>query len=420
MQVQIRQDEQLVPEDVPAVRLAVQSPGGYAHVQLGRVRGESLEQVEQVQAQDAAGLTGDVQVGPPPQPVPGRGVRGEQFRVIGRPCHIVDGGQRRITDRRVTGGVQGHDLFDHARLPVREGDPQPVGGAEGAQDGPALHGPARRDTGARRAGDADVGGGGAAAQPQRRRVHGSGVHPGQMPSGERAVAFDARVADVAVERALHLQLTRPAVRRELRTQHRQMWVGHVHETALHHEQAPRGRQVDTHAPGEDAGPQVERLPVLQQARVVRGEPPGGRPALRRDAEAQRQPVGQVDQVLVLHLPPGHLRQQSVVAAGAVRTGVVVFTRGHLRGRSPRGEIPVTERAQGFPQAFLRGVIALVLPGPLPRRRDRSGRRPQGCGRHGRYALSVHGHPASSSRSGRPTAAHSRAATCSVKSRSRFA
>ncbi len=54
VQVQIGQHEQLVPEDVTAVRLAVQAAGGHADVQVGGVRREGLQQVEQVQPQRAA------------------------------------------------------------------------------------------------------------------------------------------------------------------------------------------------------------------------------------------------------------------------------------------------------------------------------------------------------------------------------
>lgn len=39
VQVEVRQHEQLVPEDMTAVRLAVQSSGRYADVEVRRVRG---------------------------------------------------------------------------------------------------------------------------------------------------------------------------------------------------------------------------------------------------------------------------------------------------------------------------------------------------------------------------------------------
>ena len=52
-QVQEREDEQLVPEDVAPVGLAVQAPGRHAGVEVDGVRGHGLEQVEHVQVEDA-------------------------------------------------------------------------------------------------------------------------------------------------------------------------------------------------------------------------------------------------------------------------------------------------------------------------------------------------------------------------------
>lgn len=56
------QYEQLVPEDMSPVRLAVQSPGGHSDIQLGGVRGQRLKNMEEMQAKDVPGFAGCLQL----------------------------------------------------------------------------------------------------------------------------------------------------------------------------------------------------------------------------------------------------------------------------------------------------------------------------------------------------------------------
>src|SRR5690606_17808272 len=78
---------------------------------------------------------------------------------------------------------------------------------------------------------------------------------------------------------------------------------------------------------------------------------------------QRQPVREVDHVLVLDPPPGDLRGQPVVAARRVGARVVDVVGGALRQGAPGGEAAVAQRAQRLPEPLVGGVVALVLPGP---------------------------------------------------------
>jgi hypothetical protein len=54
-QVQQGEDEQLVPEDVPAVALRVQAPRGHPGIQVGGVPGQGLRDVEQMQVHGPPG-----------------------------------------------------------------------------------------------------------------------------------------------------------------------------------------------------------------------------------------------------------------------------------------------------------------------------------------------------------------------------
>ena len=62
--------EQLIPEDVPPVGLAVQAARGHARVEVGGVRGESLQQVEGVQPDDLGRLGPSTSSLPVPQSFP--------------------------------------------------------------------------------------------------------------------------------------------------------------------------------------------------------------------------------------------------------------------------------------------------------------------------------------------------------------
>ncbi len=52
-QIQHREDEQLVPEDMAAVCLAVQSARRHSHVEVGGVAGNGLQQVQQMEPHDS-------------------------------------------------------------------------------------------------------------------------------------------------------------------------------------------------------------------------------------------------------------------------------------------------------------------------------------------------------------------------------
>lgn len=292
-----------------------------------------------MQAQDASRLPGHLQLGPPPQLVPGRQMGFEQFVEGGRRGHPVDRGVQRVADRRVAGGVQGDGLVDGDAAAGKQAEAHalahtwclvPVGDrCVGAQSG--------------RHADADGGGAGRAVQPHRVRFDGSRAHPGQVTAVQVPVARDPGVGDPAVQRRLDVEVSGEALGRELGAQRRQMGVCHVHETLLPHRQHPALAERVARAALQQSRGQVQHLNVLQHLRGV-----GAEPSLPGEAEAERQPVRDVDHVLVPHPSTCHVRGELVVAAGHVGTGVVHVVRGALRKGSPSGEVAVAQCAQRLP------------------------------------------------------------------------
>lgn len=97
---QEREDEQLVPEDVAPVRLAVQAAGGDPDVQVHAVLRHRLQQVEDVEVEDPLHLdVVDAELAAPPQPAPRERVPFQQgveaARAGGRrqrrPAPLLDG-----------------------------------------------------------------------------------------------------------------------------------------------------------------------------------------------------------------------------------------------------------------------------------------------------------------------------------------
>ena len=81
-------------------------------------------------------------------------------------------------------------------------------------------------------------------------------------------------------------------------------------------------------------------------------------------ERNRQPVGCVDQALVLHHPTRHLVAQPVVHPSDIRAGIMDAVRGRLGRRAPRGEVPVSQGAKRLPLPLQPGIPTLIHPYPL--------------------------------------------------------
>ena len=120
LEVEEREDEQLVPEDVTPVGLPMPAACRHADVQVCAVRRDGLQQVEDVQVQDRLGpLVGAVHLDV--ESVPGAGARrargvpaaprSSAALAIARPASSPA-----LGDRAVARGVERDDLLDRHRL----------------------------------------------------------------------------------------------------------------------------------------------------------------------------------------------------------------------------------------------------------------------------------------------------------------
>ena len=131
-------------------------------------------------------------------------------------------------------------------------------------------------------------------------------------------------------------------------------MSHVHEPALGQPGGAAGHVPEPGYPDQHPASQVEFLPVFQHVDVGHIEPG---PAL--GPEGQRQPVGQVDQALVLDRVPVHGVAEPVVDAPGVAARIVDLIGARLGRCSARGHIAVAQRAQRLALALIVRAEAFV-------------------------------------------------------------
>lgn len=117
-----------------------------------------------------------------------------------------------------------------------------------------------------------------------------------------------------------------------------MFVMHRHQATLAHDRAtpglfePDGTQ--QHSPSE-----IEALPVLEQRGTLLVEP-----LLVAATNLHRQPIGDIDEVLLFDAAARDLRTLSVVTAGQVRPWIMHSISDGTRRRGSRLEVAVAECA----------------------------------------------------------------------------
>ena len=115
-----------------------------------------------------------------------------------------------------------------------------------------------------------------------------------------------------------------------------MHVGHGNEAALFQRAAPSLSILKFHGAQEHAAPKIKFLPVRQYRDASFIEP-----LAVRDAELEREPVGQIHEVFVLDHATGDIGLEPVVAAGEVSPRIMDAVC-DCSGRGPaRGEVAVT-------------------------------------------------------------------------------
>jgi hypothetical protein len=131
-------------------------------------------------------------------------------------------------------------------------------------------------------------------------------------------------------------------------------VGHAHEAPGAQRRLAAAAVAEAQLARDQGVADVELVPVGEQVDVV--EPDR---VLALDPELEREPVGQVDEVLVEDRAAAEDRGLAVEDAVRVRARVVDASLVLPLGGPARAEVAVARRGQCLPQALLLGLEAVV-------------------------------------------------------------
>ena len=362
-EVEQREHEQVVPEDVASVRLTVQTAGRDAGIQVCRVGRQGLHQVEDVQIEREGGIS--VGVDPDretvPEPAPRQLVRSDQCRKVAGPRDLVQGRGFRGRDRNVARRHDPDDLLDDQGLSGPEFGEDDVGNAAihrlERTSGIARGGGDRR---ARRHRDPDVRLGRLDLEQQRVGCGLPARDREQVLLRERAVVGHVVVHDASIDARPDAERSRPVLCNQRGLERSDMRLCHRHDASLFNAGVPAVIVLDVERADQHTPTYVELAAFTRHAR--RGE---GREPRIADLEIEAEPIGQVDHALVLDLAPADETDQSVENSGDVRAGVMDAVVVDL-GRGTTGpEVAVAERHEGLPMPLVRGVESLVHEDPRP-------------------------------------------------------
>jgi hypothetical protein len=285
-QIEKGEDEDLVPEDVSAVRFAVQAARRDTDVEVETVHGNRLQQVEHVQAQhqgDAVGagdriaVQGNVDAAP--KVGPRLRVRTQKFLEAGGSGDGAAHFQTALGDGAVAGGVQGDDLLHGERPSAHEVEGPLPGNLTVLGPGtPVAH---RRRLAfaeharARRFRDADLG---------LRRLHlqvdgfvidRAGVQRLQVRVVEVAVTLDTGVQHLSVEGGTDVDRPRPVLRHQGQLEGGEVWLVHVQQAPAVHAGLAALAVVEAHG----APPSMRKVSGSQFGTLTRSSFSTTRPAM---------------------------------------------------------------------------------------------------------------------------------------------
>ena len=352
---------------MPAIAFAVPAARGHACIEINRVGRSGLQDMEDVQADDqlrgAAFLTlhaEGAKVAAPPQVSPSEDVAYDKFPEASRTRHRGERRRSRIGARPITGGEQRDDLFCRHAFATSQLDLNLL---------PDIGGFAHRfpewidrlfpkiETDAARLDDTQTRLRHLGLETHRVR-HGAGLERAEMVIFEWAISGHAGVADPAVDRDSDGHRPGPVLGRDCHVLRREVPVLHVDEALLLDAYQSPLRVAQADEAVVEAAVKVEILPVLNDfGRRFVYQPAGF--AFACDPDVERQPVWQVDQILVLDGAIRDLRDKPIIAACDVCAGIV-HAVGPFVGRcASRGEEAVAHSEQRFAATLEMRIEAVV-------------------------------------------------------------
>ena len=269
----------------------------------------------------------------PPEAVPGHRLRVQQLREAGGAFELAAGGVARLRDPALAGREEGDGLLDgegHILFEVVRDVQGDVAGLLLELRVQLARGSLAVQPHTRRLGDAHVTLAGLDHQADAVVGLTPRAQRDQVSAVELAVARHAGVGDPAVEGREDRDTARPVARHDRGLERGHVLVAHVDEASLGDLGLPAGVVPERDEAREDAAAHVEVEAVALHLDLREVEP-----LAVLDAERQRQPVGHVDEVLVLDRP----------AAAPRWSGGCSSRRGRCPGSGPRRRRPRAPRRE---------------------------------------------------------------------------
>jgi hypothetical protein len=355
--VEERKDEQFIPEYVALIGFAGPGPCGHADIESDGFGRDGLQQVKHVQAKQHRDVHlepgigwQDMDVKATPQVLPGQHmIRHHGIEAVGA-CHGLARLQTAFGDGMISRGVKRGQLLQHKRRALLEVDPQFLPDVSRSLNHPTPHidrFSVEERARSRRLRGMNIRLTGAHQQVYAVLADDPAGHWLQVFVVEFAIELRARVYDATVNRRTHRDASGPVVGGQRHFQRAHMHVRHRDQAPLAEGAAPPLSVLEADAAQQHAVPKIKFLAVGQDCDRSRIEP-----VLVGDAPPECEPVGEIDEILVLNHPAGDVGTQPVVAAGEVGPRIVDVIRHRPGGGTPRREVAISQCAQGFANTLL--------------------------------------------------------------------
>ena len=197
-------------------------------------------------------------------------------------------------------------------------------------------------TGARRLGNADQRLVGPAAQKDSVFSPLIQFEYVEMLLGKFAITRHAVIGHASVQGGADRHATRPILGRQLDTKPGQMGIGHTDETTF---APPCGLALgvpDPEVTVKQPPLEVEFLAKREHVHLIHSEP-----FAVVNTEGERQPVRQIDEILVFNGTARYLGGKAVISARQIRARIVHVVGHGIRSGASGPEIAITQRAEGF-------------------------------------------------------------------------
>ena len=175
-----------------------------------------------------------------------------------------------------------------------------------------------------------------------------------MVPAQLTVPGDSPVRHAAVEARPNLEFSGPVERHDLLHDPGQLRLSHMDDPTRRHAGLAALGVANGERAQQDTVAKIELLAVVEQLGF-----PFAEPCSALGTERQREPIREVDEVLVHHVATCNVARQPVVPPGDVGARVVNLVSARLLGRTTRSKTAVPQGAENLAEGLLSRIEPFV-------------------------------------------------------------